>query len=295
MLLFQFVNRRFRDAISEGVYGMYDPTVSMLRWATATLTIVFPVYLWTTRAIRRDLARAPEKRRLRTRRWLLHFTLFAAAVTIIGDLVALVNHFLTGELTSRFVLKVIIILAIAAVVFASELGALREDAGEQPPVPLPWLRYGAIVGVTMSVIAGFWVSGSPIRERLRQADAMRVNNLQSIQSEVVRFWQRTGRLPTALGDLTDAIAGYAVPRDPATNQPYEYRVVGAREFELCATFRTDGSAQDRLMRKPAPYPIGAQPEWNWTHGEGRTCFTRTIDPTRYPIQDPTRKVPSAIN
>ena len=67
----------------------------------------------------------PEKRNLRIRKWLIYFTLFAAALIIIGDLVALIFSLLGGELTVRFLLKVVTIFFVAGSVFYYYLWDLR--------------------------------------------------------------------------------------------------------------------------------------------------------------------------
>jgi hypothetical protein len=49
--------------------------------------------------------------------------------------------------------------------------------------------------------------------------------------------------------------------DPETGQPYGYRVLDDRRFELCGDFArpSGGRLQDAI----------------WTHGGGRQCFART--------------------
>ncbi|MEK7085265.1 MAG: DUF5671 domain-containing protein, partial [Patescibacteria group bacterium] len=54
---------------------------------------------------------------LRIRKWLVYFTLFAASLFIIGDLIALIYNFLQGELTVRFFLKILTVFFVAGSVF----------------------------------------------------------------------------------------------------------------------------------------------------------------------------------
>lgn len=125
-LVFQIINVAFPDPISpEGFYnisGYHD----QIRWSIATLVIVFPVYLWVSWFLNKDYKKHPEKRDLRIRKWLLYFTLFAAALIIIGDLVTLINFFLQGELTIRFILKVLAVLFVAGSVFYYYLTDIRK-------------------------------------------------------------------------------------------------------------------------------------------------------------------------
>lgn len=149
----------------------------------------------------------------------------------------------------------------------------------------------AIIGiVAVSVIAGFFVVGSPGEERLYRFDEQRLQDLQMLQGEVVYYWQRKGELPQALEMLEDDIRGVRVPFDPENGAPYEYSVKGELMFELCATFaRANDEAVGAFGRTKPMMPEAVYPETNWSHGEGRTCFERTIDPELYkPIPMPVR-------
>src|SRR6266498_490569 len=128
-LLFQFINIYVLDVISSDL-RYQSAYYSSIRWAVSTLIIVFPVFLWVSRFLKRDIDRNPEKRELKIRKWLLYLTLFVAGVVIIGDLVALVYNYLQGELTLRFFLKVISILFIASSIFYYYLNELREKASK---------------------------------------------------------------------------------------------------------------------------------------------------------------------
>jgi hypothetical protein len=71
--------------------------------------------------VRRD----PARRASKVRRQLTYLTLFIAAAFIIGDLIALLDDLLGGELTLRFVLKVVTVAVIAAGLFLYYLRDLR--------------------------------------------------------------------------------------------------------------------------------------------------------------------------
>ena len=59
------------------------------------------------------------------RRWLTYLTLFLAAIALVSDMITLVYNLLGGELTLRFVLKVVIVGAIAGSIFSYYLLDLR--------------------------------------------------------------------------------------------------------------------------------------------------------------------------
>ena len=115
-LLFQYINIFFPDPIVDHYYSLQS-AYSTIRWVISTLIIVFPVYILTSWFLNKGYLANPSKRNLRIRKWLIYFTLFVAALIITGDLVTLIYNLLGGELTIRFFLKILAVLATAGSVF----------------------------------------------------------------------------------------------------------------------------------------------------------------------------------
>ena len=267
VLLFQYINELFPDPL-EYIRGA---EASAVHGATASVVIAFPVFLLTSWLILRGIRSSPEKAHLWVRRWLLSLTLFIAAVTIICDLIVLIHNFLNGDLTMRFLLKVFVILLLASCVFAYELWDLRrhEFSSSSLPRMAGWLSGGTVV---LSVLVGFLVVGSPMYQRNVRFDERRVNDLQTIQTQIESYWTNKIALPSTLADLNYSLSSFSAPLDPLSLQPYEYRVTGTRDFELCATFVTDSHDRRSTQRYDA---FGK----TWEHGIGKTCFARSIDPS----------------
>lgn len=143
----------------------------------------------------------------------------------------------------------------------------------------------AVVGI--SIIAGFFVLGTPKEERMRRFDSQRISDLQTIQWQVINYWQAKGKLPESLSTLVDETQGVRPPIDPETGTAYEYKIIDEEKltFELCANFKTQNSASEAedVAKSSRSYgPYGPEPvNWNWQHGADRTCFERTIDPDTY--------------
>src|SRR3989338_2782892 len=130
----------------------------------------------------------------------------------------------------------------------------------------------SIVGI--SVIAGFFIVGSPQEERLRRFDERRVGDLQSIQGELINYWLNKSKLPDALDLLRDDIRGIVMPVDPETGENYTYVVKGPEAFSLCAVF-----VRPSLGKLQVPPYLWAGD--NWEHDAGPVCFERTIDKDIY--------------
>ena len=128
-LLFQYVNVFFPDPLVDGYYSIQS-AYGAIRWAISTLIIVFPVYVLTSWFLNKGYVANPSKRNLRIRKWLIYFTLFVAAVVIIGDLVTLIYNLLGGELTIRFFLKILAVLTVAGSIFSYYFWDVRKHKTE---------------------------------------------------------------------------------------------------------------------------------------------------------------------
>ena len=272
-LFFQYINILFPDKL-QPLY--YSGVADFIRYAMASLIIVFPVFIFVSWILNKDYKAEPEKRGLKIRKWLVHFTLFVAAAIIIGDLVALVYNFLGGDLTARFILKVFSFLSVAGAVFLFYLMDLRDKLSSSALKILAW---AVPVVILVSIAAGFFTAGSPFKARLYRFDERRVSDLQMIQNEIINYWIQKEGLPENFDDLKNSITGFTAPTDPETNNAYGYTIKGKLAFELCADFNLDSNEVLRVPGEAIPYK-GAYGQ-NWDYKKGKTCFARAIDPELY--------------
>lgn len=278
-LLFQFWNYLLPDFAQEQ-YG-YNNWIGPMRFAVASLIIVFPVFAGVSAFLEKLYKMEPDLRELRVRRWLLNFTLFVAALVIIGDFISIVYNLISGEIALRFILKALSILFTSLLIFGYYFIDLKHapaETGLYSGRNKKLIAYIAIAAVALGVVFSFFVMGSPFEARDKNIDNIRVSNLQEIQYQVINFWQAKGALPATLDELNDPTRGVVVPIDPETGAEYVYKITGGLSFDLCANFNT---ASDDSKTKTAPVPRGGISD-TWSHGAGETCFHRTIDPAFYP-------------
>lgn len=134
-----------------------------------------------------------------------------------------------------------------------------------------------IIVVVVAVAGGFFFIGSPREERARRFDERRVNDLQTLQSEIINYWRLKNVLPQNLDALKDDIRGFRSPQDPETGAAYHYAIKSPSSFELCVLFNR-ASGENNIGAPKSIEPYGK----NWEHAAGRVCFTRTIDKDFYP-------------
>lgn len=282
-LLFAVINYLVPDALASYFYA---PSVA---WPISMLIVLVPVLYLLEWAIARGIRIVPEKASLFIRRWRIYLTLFLAGATIIGDVIALINTYLSGEITMRFVWKILAILVVCGIIFAYYL-LQRTDTDQKKTKVSMILAWAGIVVSLVAIITGFIVVGSPGTQRALRFDEQRVNDLTNIQWNILNYWEKTGKLPVAITELNDPVSGIVLPTDPQTKTAYEYSVKGVNGFELCATFSlpsrdmTGRGAYDNgySVAKPASYPLLGTDDL-WVHEKGKKCFERNIDPAKHPL------------
>lgn len=236
-LLFAWVERTWPDPVMSAQYYADNWQAGNL----ASLIVAFPIYLLATRQTLR------ENRDTGVRRWLTWLALLIAASIVIGDLIAVLAWLLRGEATIRFLLKATIVFVLAGGVFWFYISWIRE-AG----VNARAFAAAAAIAVGVGLLGGFLIIGSPSEQRKLEADRRRIQHMREIAGYL------GGR-----SELPDIAPAHIV--DPVTNQPYEYRKLGATRYELCATFDSPGA--ERSM---------------WAHGPGRHCFSLDASASRLP-------------
>jgi hypothetical protein len=273
-LMFQYINRWLPDPALESYY--YNDDNSGIRWSIASLIVAFPLFLWISRIIHREMSEHVEKASSSIRRWLTYLTLFVAAATLMGDVITLVFYLLNGELTLRFMLKVLVVFYVAGAGFYYFYRAMKlSPASSEWKTHNSTFRIVSIVSVVAVFVLGFLITGSPASERARRVDENRVNDLRTIQQEIrtisVDMSQPEAALKEPLPVNLDEVVQKAVYTRPhivdrETGVPYEYTVNNETTFTLCATFDTVRDQDFDIF---------------WNHEAGRHCFVvDVLEPQR---------------
>lgn len=279
-LVFEYINYTFPNALT---YYPTNPYESGISYQMASIIVLFPVYLLLVRLIKNDIARDPSRQEIWVRRWALILTLFVAGAAIVVDLITLLTTFLNGEaLTTAFLLKVLVIFLVAGAVFLHFIADLRGYWSTHPARRTSVAIGVAVLGLA-TIIAGFFIVGTPAEARLARFDAQKVSDLQNIQSQVTYYWQAKQKLPENLDELNNPLSGGATLVDSEGN-PYSYQKTGPLSFKLCADFNSQSRSNVLTERLTPTMPVGVKTGIvdDWYHDAGQVCFDRTIDPAFYP-------------
>jgi hypothetical protein len=255
-LFYDLIDRWLRDPVAQPAVEPFRYEVSL---ALASMIVAFPIFLYVSGSIAREVVRRPEALESGVRKWLTYLALAVAAAVLVSDAVWFLQQFLSGELTTRFLLHAIVLLVIAGGIFWYYLGTVGVEAPS--PARGRYFAWGAAAAIAAGLILGFFDIGSPVHQRAIAGDERRVEDLREIASSMNGRWSESSPksafvLPRRIDDLGPA---QAARRDPSTARPYEYRPLSGTRYVLCAVFEAAGES----ARDPG-----------WEHSPGRVCFQR---------------------
>lgn len=126
-LFFRYIELAFPDpAMWKSTYA-FEEALSSIRASLATLMVCYPVFLLVWWFLLREIRVYPEKAKSGVRRWLSFLSLFVGAVTIMADMITVVYYLVEGDLSIRFLLKVLALFAVTGLLFFYLALTLRSE------------------------------------------------------------------------------------------------------------------------------------------------------------------------
>ena len=268
-LLFTVIEKAYPQTTYLGYYSSAN-----ISWPVAILVIFFPILILLYWFLEKEYSMNPERQRVGVHKWLSYLTLFFSGLALAGDLVMVLYYFLNGDdLTTAFLLKVFVVLVVAAAIFTYFISDIRGKLSSQKRM---FWRIVAGVMVVASIAWGFYVLGSPQTQRLYKYDDQKVVDLQNINSYVQSYYAQKGSLPTTLDDIAK-LQYTQMPVDKQGNKSYEYHLIGqsSKAYQLCAEFNKPSQDSNSLTY---PSPDGLV---SWKHEAGHKCFDLAIPLNMY--------------
>ncbi len=279
-LLFTIINTAYPQTINSFDYVVGSTSIS---WPVSVMVIFFPILIVLMWMLEKEYATNPERQRTGIHKWLSYITLFVSGLIIAGDLIAVLYKFLDGqELTTGFLLKILVLAVIAGGIFTYYISDIRGRLTS--PRRKLWRIVTAVV-VLGSIIWGFSVLGSPRTQRLYKYDTQKVYDLQSINSYIQNYYATEGKLPSDLSAITSSVDYAQIPMDAQNKKAYEYSLQSQTTYEICADFNK--ATNDRTTDKSSMVYPAYPGSMTWTHPAGHYCFQEKINPNMFP----SRKLP----
>ncbi len=270
LIVYSIIDKTVPDALNTFL-GNYD---GQLKFAISALIISTPIFYLLSSLIFRGLRKEEIEKDSGIRRWLTYFILLVSSLIILGVFIAAINNFLSGELTSRFILKALTVFIISAAVFSFYFYDIKRENLVKKDLVIRLFFFISLVLVIVAFIAAFFFVESPKTARARRLDQIVVNNIFNLESAVNSYYDRYKKLPDNLEAVRAGKDIYLDPSyliDPETKQVIIYQKLNDKDFQFCATFRTD-SAQDNINRGNIPMATYAVYPGSKDHAAGYQCL-----------------------
>lgn len=273
MIIFQAINKFVHDP-ADFYSTMFQQ--ELLKFGIAALLVFAPVYFVVSRFIFKALFTGEIKRDSSLRRWLTYLILFVSFLVFASYLVSFIINFLNGELTLKFIFKVITVLIIAATIFGFYFYDItRKETENKKDKVLKIFFISSLSAVIAVFIGAFFVADNPSLVRNRRLDDNIMNKFNSIDNCVNQYYQENKKLPEDLnqaGENCDFMIDKSL-KDEVNGKAFEYRALDNKKYELCAEFRT--SNKDLNKNDNGGY-YSAPEMRSMIHDKGWQCLGRRI-------------------
>ncbi len=270
MVVFQIINKYVVDTISryEGAYSD-----EALKFAISALIISVPIFYAISGIIYKSLFKGELAKNSGVRRWLIYFILLVSSVVMIGWAIGIINGFLNGELTIKFILKTLTALSLAAGIFSFYLYDIKrtEVAGKKDKVIKIYFIVSLVVVLAVFAVSLFVVE-SPGETRDRKIDEEVIRNFSVIDQCVSEYYKEKKNLPENLGEAIDNCHYAFTPEeeDKIKSGEVEYKKGEDKKYELCAEFITSNK-DDLKTEYYANLELKAD-----LHDKGWQCLERKV-------------------
>lgn len=279
MIIFQIINKYitdFVDAINQYNGGAYS--LDQLKFAISALIISAPIYYLTAWQIFKNLFSGELDKNSNVRKWLTYFILLITSVEMIGWMIAVINNFLNGEFTLKFILKAITALGISIIIFTFYLHDIKREefVGKKDKITKLYLC-GSLALIIIAFIASLFAVETPTQARNRKLDEAIISDFNNISTAIENYYQDNKKLPNNLNGLkedSNFLTGDDI-KDPIDGQEYEYKIIDDKTYELCAAFRISNKDESEIKNEySAPAYIYSE---FYLHDSGYQCLKNKIN------------------
>ncbi|MBT4209493.1 MAG: hypothetical protein HOE19_01080 [Candidatus Komeilibacteria bacterium] len=269
IIFFQIINKEIVDLINE-YSGNYSD--GAMKFAISAIIISAPIYYFTSKQIYKNLRQGKLDEEAGVRKWFTYLILLVSVIVMIVWLITTINGFLSGELTTKAILKAIVALLISGITFSFYLYDIKREhiKGKKDKI-IQIYFYGSIIIVLGAFIFSLFVVESPAETRNKKLDNRVIDNFYNIDAGVNSYYKKYEKLPEALENIKEEYNHIteAELTNPVSTEVYEYKIISEDEYELCTTFLSsnEDDAEDEY---------GRYPDKMWLHDLGYQCISQKI-------------------
>lgn len=268
-LMFAILDRFIPDTLTDAYVSAYNSYVyNDFLTPLAILIIFIPIFFILAYQFRKYLNKSLNKKEAGFLKWVIYIIIFLTSLVIIIDLITLVHYFISGEITLRFIYKVIGVIVVAGLALLYYISLLK-DFNQNKLAIFKRFNLRKVLGLisllllVFGVVLTFSIMGSPKTQRDYRLDNLKINNLQSLEYSIQNYYDQYKSLPADLTKLDKYSQSSTI--DPTTKAVFKYEIVDEVNYKLCANF---------LKATPERVEVKANP---WYHEIGETCFNLEVN------------------
>lgn len=250
-VLFEIIDKFFPDSL-EAFY--YSDTV--LKSAFSSILIAAPVFYFIMNRIYANLKSGEFDKDAGVRKWMIYFILFVSSIIVISSLIGILNSFLSGALTTSFILKVLSILFIAVLVFGFYFYDIKRQDFEKGKVNRLFFIFSLIL-IIFSLVSSLLMIESPKEARGRKLDENILRDFNNIKFAIDDYYNSNEVLPVSLKELR--------PVKYLEISDYDYGIVEDGVYKLCAEFSLSNLDKSRSYL-----------DEDWKHDKGYYCIQKEV-------------------
>lgn len=272
MIIYQAINKFVKDPVD--LYSaMFQSDAA--KFGIAALLVFAPIFYVVGRYINKALFEGEVVRDSAIRRWLTYLILFVSFLIFAGYLVAFVISFLNGELTLKFGLKVVTVLAVASTIFSFYFYDIKrkETKGVKDKVFKVYF-IATLAAIIVVFVGAFFVIDNPMQTRAKNLDNDITNKFYTIDNCVDLYYREKKEMPKSMEDIKSNCTYMLddVTKDKVTGKAFEYQLKDGLKYNLCAEFRTSNKND---KNNGQPY-YSAPDNKSMLHDAGWQCLERKV-------------------
>ncbi len=232
IIIFEILDKVFVD-VSNSYFSM-----QALKTAFSTLIISAPIYYVCSHLLSKNIRKQELSLESSLRKWLIYLILLVTSIIMLVWLVSILNSFLNGEMTIKFILKALTALIISAMIFSYYLYNIRQKLVKKRDKIKSLFFIASLLLVVLALGLAIAHMESPQTTRDKKIDEKTLRDFDNINMNVNMYYNNNDELPESLQELKSDSNLNVYPNSAVSLEDIEYNKLSETEYEFCADFET---------------------------------------------------------
>jgi cation transport ATPase len=232
IIVFEVLDKVFVD-VSSSYFSM-----QALKTAFSTLIISTPIYYICSHLLSKSIRKNELSLESSLRKWLIYLILLVTSVIMLVWLVSILNSFLNGEMTIKFILKALTALIISAMIFSYYLYNIKQKVVKKKDKIKSIFFVASLLLVIFTLGLAIVHMESPQTTRDKKVDEDILRNFDNINMNVNMYYNSNKELPESLEELKSNSNLNVYPDSAVSLDNIEYKKLSEIKYELCTDFKT---------------------------------------------------------